>query len=110
MDRDPHFKSNGIPVFHDISIKSFTTDFSGGIPSLLLIASASLSGSPGMSGPLAPGAGLVLRKTWIQSSICFLNSSLSMKPSICRAPKGTHECKTAILFVRQLCVYPPSES
>jgi hypothetical protein len=29
---------------------------------LLRIAAASLSGSPGISGPLVPGAGLVLRK------------------------------------------------
>ena len=33
------------------------------IPFLLLIASASLSGSPGISGPLVPGAGLVFLKT-----------------------------------------------
>ena len=41
------------------------------MPSLLRIASASLSGSPGMSGPLVPGAGLVFRNTRIHSSICF---------------------------------------
>ncbi len=41
------------------------------MPSFLRIASASRSGSPGMRGPLVPGAGLVLRKTRIHSSICF---------------------------------------
>src|SRR5688572_22616466 len=86
-EKGDYFTLNSIPVFLDISIKSSTTDLSSGIPSLLRIASASLSGSPGISGPVVPGAGLVLRKTWIQSSICFLNSSLSMKPSICMAPK-----------------------
>jgi hypothetical protein len=55
--------SNGTPVFFEISSKSSTTGLNNGIPSLLLIASASRSGSPGMSGPLVPGAGLVLRKT-----------------------------------------------
>jgi hypothetical protein len=50
---------NGIPV----SNRSYTTGLINGIPSLLLIASASRSGSPGISGPPVPGAGLVLRKT-----------------------------------------------
>jgi hypothetical protein len=78
---------NAIPVRFEISNRSSTTGFISGIPSLLRIASASLSGSPGISGPLLPGAGLVLRKIRIHSSSCFLNLSLSMKPSICRAPK-----------------------
>lgn len=52
-----------IPVCLEISNRSSTTGCSSGIPSLLRISSASLSGSPGISGPLVPGAGLVLRKT-----------------------------------------------
>jgi len=43
--------------------------------------------APDEERPWVPGAGLVLRKTLIHSSICFLNSSLSMKPSISMAPK-----------------------
>jgi hypothetical protein len=39
------------------------------MPSLLRIASASRSGSPGISGPLVPGGGLVLRKTRIHSDL-----------------------------------------
>ena len=58
-----YFTSNGIPVFREISSKSSTTGRKSGIPFLLLIASASRSGSPGISGPLVPGAGLVFRKT-----------------------------------------------
>jgi hypothetical protein len=58
-----------IPVFRDISSKSSTTAFNNGIPSLIRIASASRSGSPGISGPWVPGAGLVFRKTWIHSSL-----------------------------------------
>ena len=42
-------------VFLDISCKASTTGFSSGIPSLIRIASASHSGSPGISGPLAGG-------------------------------------------------------
>jgi len=81
------FISNRIPIFLEMSNKSSTTGLISGMPSLLRIASSFRFGSPGISGPWVPGAGLVLRKTLIHSSICFLNSSLSMKPSISMAPK-----------------------
>src|SRR5687768_16855277 len=58
-------------IYPAISSNLSTTGWINGIPSLLLIASASRSGSPGISGPLVPEAGLVLRKTRIHSSICF---------------------------------------
>ena len=45
-----------------MSNKSSTTGLINGMPSLLRIASASRSGSPGMRGPLVPGAGLVFLK------------------------------------------------
>ena len=51
-----------MPVLCEISNKSSTTGLINGMPSLLRIASASRSGSPGMRGPLVPGAGLVFLK------------------------------------------------
>ena len=59
-DRIFYLASNRIPVFLDISNKSSTTGLISGIPFFLLIASASRSGSPGISGPLVPGAGFGL--------------------------------------------------
>ena len=53
---------NGIPVFFAISNKSSTTGFNNGILSLLLTASASISGSPGIKGPLDTGACFVFSK------------------------------------------------
>jgi len=78
---------NGTPVCFDTSIKSLTTAATRGIPSFLRLASSRCSGSPGIKGPEVPFAGLVFRNTSIHSSILFLNSVTSMKPSISMAPK-----------------------
>jgi hypothetical protein len=43
-----HDISNGIPVFREIFSRSSTTGLISGIPSLLRIASASLSGTPAL--------------------------------------------------------------
>ena len=64
-----------------------TTAGTSGMPCFDRIASAWRSGSPGIRGPFAAAAGLVARNTRIHSSICRLNSSGSMNPSIRSAPK-----------------------
>ncbi len=57
-----HFYSKGMPVFWAMSRNSSTTGKTSGTPFLRRNSSASRSGSPGKSGPLVPGAGLVARK------------------------------------------------
>ena len=69
--RVSYLVSNGMPVWREMSSSSSTTGLSSGMPSLLRIASASRSGSPGMSGPLVPDAGLVFRKKALGLLLAF---------------------------------------
>jgi hypothetical protein len=56
-------QSNGIPVFLEMPRSCLTTGKIRGTPFSRRIRSASRSGSPGIRGPLVPGAGFVARKT-----------------------------------------------
>ncbi len=85
---------NGIPVFVEISSGSSTKGSKKGTPLMLLLVSASRSRSPGMSGPLVPGAGFDLRNTRIQSSTLVLNSSsLVSRLSAMRRRSDRYPCR-----------------
>jgi hypothetical protein len=57
------------------------------MPSLLRIASASRSGSPGISGPWVPGRRFGVAEDVNPFVDLFFDLSLSIKPSMWRAPK-----------------------
>lgn len=54
--------SNGMPVCLEMARRSSTIGMMSGTPFLRRSRSAIRSGSPGINGPLVPGAGLVARK------------------------------------------------
>ena len=60
-ERAGRHMSSAMPVCREMSRSSSTTAPTSGMPSRRRIVSASRSGSPGISGPLVPGAGRVLR-------------------------------------------------
>jgi hypothetical protein len=63
LPKYPGHQSNGIPVFLEMPRSCLTTGKIRGTPFSRRIRSASRSGSPGIRGPLVPGAGFVARKT-----------------------------------------------
>jgi len=56
-------QSKGMPVLREMSRRSWMIGMMSGTPFSRRNFSASRSGSPGISGPAVPGAGLVARKT-----------------------------------------------